>query len=325
MIQELQIRQFKSIEELTLSCRRVNVFLGKPNVGKSNILEAIGLLGLPYAMQNIKELVRIESAVDLFHDQDTSKKIHIIADDVTLQIHFENGEFKFDARNPQDNQLAFQRAVTYTGDFNGGMSGGPLEIQKQVKYYKFAEHNIFPDHRSEFLLSPDGRNLAVVLQTHADLKKAIVEILADFDFRIVFKPQEGKLEVQKQVGDTVVSLPYSLLSDTLQRIIFYYAAMLTNKDSILIFEEPESHSFPFYTKFLAERIARDNSNQYFVSTHNPYLLSAFVEKTPKEDLAVFITYFDDYQTKAKQLSDPQLQDVLDLDASVFFNLDRYYR
>ena len=44
MITTLNIERFKSIRTLELSCRRVNVFIGEPNTGKSNILEALGLL-----------------------------------------------------------------------------------------------------------------------------------------------------------------------------------------------------------------------------------------------------------------------------------------
>ncbi|HEX9956575.1 MAG TPA: AAA family ATPase, partial [Fibrella sp.] len=41
----VEIKNFKSIKDLRLDCKRVNIFIGKPNVGKSNILEALGLLG----------------------------------------------------------------------------------------------------------------------------------------------------------------------------------------------------------------------------------------------------------------------------------------
>ena len=35
------------------------------------------------------------------------------------------------------------------------------------------------------------------------------------------------------------------------------AAILSNKDSVLVFEKPESHAFPYYVKYLAEIIALD--------------------------------------------------------------------
>ena len=42
MIKKLEIENFKSIKHLSLDCKRVNVFIGEPNAGKSNILEALG-------------------------------------------------------------------------------------------------------------------------------------------------------------------------------------------------------------------------------------------------------------------------------------------
>ena len=89
------------------------------------------------------------------------------------------------------------------------------------------------------------------------------------------------------------------MADTLQRIIFYLAVVETNKDSSIILEEPETHSFPPYTKLLAERIADDASNQYFITTHSPYLLQSIIEKTKLDDLNLCLTYFEDYQTKIK--------------------------
>lgn len=89
--------------------------------------------------------------------------------------------------------------------------------------------------------------------------------------------------------------------------------MASNKDCTLVFEEPEAHAFPYYTKLLGERIALDPSNQYFIATHNPYLLGAIVEKAKKEDVAVFAVYYEDYQTKVKHLSDTELATLMDAD------------
>lgn len=119
-----------------------------------------------------------------------------------------------------------------------------------------------------------------------------------------------------------VSYPYSLASDTLQRTIFHLCAILSNKNSVIVFEEPESHAFPYYTKYFAETIALDKrGNQYFISTHNPYLLAPVLEKSPKGDVAVFITYFQDYQTKIKPMSLAELEEIMEID--VFSNLDRF--
>ncbi len=52
MIEHLAIERFKSILSLAIPCRKVNVFIGAPDTGKTNILEALYLLsrlgwGLP--------------------------------------------------------------------------------------------------------------------------------------------------------------------------------------------------------------------------------------------------------------------------------------
>jgi hypothetical protein len=149
------------------------------------------------------------------------------------------------------------------------------------------------------------------------------DILKKFNLKLVVKPVEKTLEVQKELDWIVISYPYQLISDTLQRIIFYLAAIETNKKSILLFEKPEANAFPFYTKFLAERIALDDSNQYFISTHNPYLLIPLLSKAPIEDIQVFVTYLKDDQTKVKALSNDEKSEILDLDASVFFDIERF--
>ena len=89
--------------------------------------------------------------------------------------------------------------------------------------------------------------------------------------------------------------------------------MLSNKEAVLVFEEPEAHAFPYYTKHLGEQLALDETNQYFIATHNPYLLSAVVEKANKNEVGVFITYLENHETKVKLLTGDELGRLLDAD------------
>ncbi|HEV2329840.1 MAG TPA: hypothetical protein VGY56_13740 [Verrucomicrobiae bacterium] len=100
------------------------------------------------------------------------------------------------------------------------------------------------------------------------------------------------------------------------------AVLETNQNASLLLDEPETNTFPFYTKYLAERIALDESNQFFITTHNPYLLSSVVEKTPKDKLAIFVTRMEKFETTVSQIPEKNLPELLELDSDAFFNLDR---
>ena len=120
----------------------------------------------------------------------------------------------------------------------------------------------------------------------------------------------------------VTSFPYSLASETLQRITFYTAAIETNKDAVIVLEEPEAHSFPEATRILGEQIALDkNDNQYFIVTHNPYFLMPLFSKAPKDDIAINIVYSEDYQTRVRTLKKDELSELFELD--IFLNTERY--
>jgi len=155
------------------------------------------------------------------------------------------------------------------------------------------------------------------------LRKTMSIFFKDYGFYPVLKPQDKTFEFQKQMEDMdiAVSYPYILISDTLQRIIFHIIAIESNENSTLVFEEPESHAFPYYTGFLGERIAFDEKNQYFIATHNPYLLLSVLEKTRKDDVNVCIAYVRDYQTKVKCLNDEEVSKLMKYDP--FFNLDSF--
>lgn len=314
MIKSLNIQNFKSIKHLHLDCKKINIFIGRPNTGKSNLLESIGIFSLPFG--NLKDFMRFESMSNLFYDQELSEGIKIIADDLYAEIEFRQGSFQGSCKDKD------KRVFSFVAGYDGGASR-TSDLFTPFRFYRYSVLNVFPRQEASFLLPPRGENLLSILQTNKSLRKVVADLFSEFGLRIVLKPQERKIETQKEIEDVIISYPYSLVSDTLQRIIFHLLAIETNKDSNIIFEEPEAHAFPYYTKLLAETIAKDETNQYFISTHNPYFLLSLIEKSPKDDIRIFITYFRDYQTKVKTLSQVELSEALDLDMDIFFNLDRF--
>lgn len=319
MIETLEIKNFKSIKQLKLDCKRINILIGEPNTGKSNILETLGIFSFgAYPSGNeFRNFVRFERMSNLFYDENLDEAVEIKPDAINFMLQFKTGRFTGEIYS-KGNKL-----TSFKGDYNSFRSeGGSLGELYPFKFYKFAVQNEFPRQESESLLPPWGSNLMSLILTHKELRSLANQMFSKFGLRLGLRPQENKIEVIKQLEDIIVSYPYSLTSDTLQRVVFHLVAVLSSKDSVLIFEEPESHAFPYYTNYFAETIALDErNNQYFISTHNPYLLLPIIEKAPKQDVAVFITYYEDYQTKVKPLSAEEMEEIMQID--VFSNLERY--
>lgn len=344
MINTLEINRFKSVKSLTLNCRKINLFIGEPNTGKSNILEALGLWSFLYHGQpdgsDAKEFFRFESTLNLFFDEVIDEPLEILCDDLRFSLRESGGDFKgllergnaWRILDPESGQRVMVEPQVVGDGFEATYSDlrdrgrvSPREREKiaQVKFYRFRVRASFDERRSDFLLPPSGDNLLSLLVAHRELRSAVNDPFRSRGLRLGLRPQENKIEVIKSLeDDIIISHPYSLASETFQRLTFYQAAILSNRDSVLVFEEPESHSFPYHTKFLAEQIALDeNGNQYFVATHNPYFLLPVLEKANKEDVAVHIVYYEDYQTKTRELAPDDLAELAEVD--VFTNLERY--
>jgi len=222
MIKKLEIKNFKSIKHLQLDCKRVNLFIGKPNTGKSNLLESVGIFSLPYVSGNLKDLVRFEKMTNLFYDQDVNTKIEIIADMASFEITFENGKFK-----GRGEDTGKKYGFEFEFDHDGKGEAGSHQ-NAPFKFYRFAAMDRFAKWESEFLLPVKGENLLQMLLINKELRKVVAGLFGEYGFRMVLRTQEHKIEVQKELEETVVSYPYSLVSDTLQRTVFYLTAIKTN-------------------------------------------------------------------------------------------------
>jgi len=320
MIRTLQIENFKSIKHLKLNCKKVNIFIGEPNTGKSNILEALGFMSSFYHGPTPRRFVRFENMRDLYYDHVLENKVAIGFNEKALEITFKDGHFTV---SYSDGKASPTDIFVYDYDGNPRLASRYTDFSL-LKFYRFAVREDYPDQRSEFLHPPDGDNLLAVILARKELRTLLKQLFEHFGLSLVLEPREGKIKVQKQLEDVIIAFPYRLASETLQRLVFYLTAIHSNKNSVLAFEEPEAHAFPYYTKYLAEIIALNkNDNQYFMSTHNPYFLLSILEKTPKKEVAVFLTHLENYQTKVKILTESDIKEVLEKGTDVFFDIERF--
>ncbi|SFC37754.1 AAA family ATPase [Spirosoma endophyticum] len=335
----VEIKNFKSIKDLRLDCKRVNVFIGKPNVGKSNILEGLGLLGAGYDTDKfLRGAVRYSNLRHLFLDNDINLPIEITTDLQKINIGIipsmsvkVNGKV---STSPTEYLIVGGNKESRIIDEQGypskiSKSANPKDEKnfgeqfRKVKKYDFANLTEFINPYQDFLLPPNGPNLYEVVRRNRELWNEFAKLFTEQKLELVLFDEEQKFILQKKDGPYIWQYPYFSIADTFRRFMFYITAIESNKNSILVFEEPEVHSFPPYVKALAHRIVYSETNQFFVSTHSPYLLQTLIRELAEAELTVFITYYKDYQTCVRKLTSEELQEAEDLGIDLFYNLSRY--
>ncbi len=338
MIRKLQINNYKSIKRLDLDCSRINVFVGEPNVGKSNILEALDLSYLSWLLHgnnslkvknrrlNIKEYFRVKSVADLFHLGNLTEPISIhysgfCPDDF---IQFNEDSRTFEWRTSNGSVTGFDKNFQSTEE----NQDGNFFYESPIHPYKFKDNVKFHDSGNYYnvLMPPYGNNLGGVIEYNPDLRNFIEELLHDSPVEFALdKSTKGISFYLKLSKGVVYTLPFQSLADTLRRILFYVAAIRTNNAYAITLEEPEAHSFPRYVSLLADEIIKKEDRQFFIATHSPYLLNNLIENAPKSDLAVFVCGYnkEKLQTTTKRLSNDELSELLDYGVDIFFNINRY--
>ena len=354
-IKLLEIKNFKTIKQLKFDCKRINLFIGKPNVGKSNILEAISLLGGSYSSQHgdkhkyLSEFIRYNRIEDLFYDKQTSNDILInsnignciinnqyysdsytflLFNDIKIINNIQDNNYKNLPDNfvKDWNNLTLHQVKLPNFGMNihadGRLISSHFDIirwHNPIKKYDFKKNERIDNRFHMFLTPPNGDNQYAVLNNNKTLFKEISGFFKEYKLDFVLKSDESKFALQKKIDGVIYSYEYNLIADTMQRIIFYLLAISSNKESILIFEEPETHSFPLYTKKFAKKIAESTSNQYFIATHSPFILNTLIENVAPEDLNIFITKYEKYQTKVELLSQKEIEDMLNYGNDIFFS------
>ncbi len=263
-IDNIEIKNFKSIRHQKIEgCKRINIFIGYPNVGKSNILEALSLLTFIRKKRRpigLKGLVRLEKLSQLFNYNNIQESAIIELDKkYSLNVKYEDESgllFRLIDHNGKDflfnsgrlnMKIGMGQIFSGTTDKIDDFSGRINELQSfNVKPYKFSESKIFNETFSALELKiPFGKNLFELIANWPDIQREFSELLKPYNLDLVIDVSTNDVKISPPIKDGIIqTIPISLMADTLVRLVFFKTAILTNKDSVLLFEEPESHMFP---------------------------------------------------------------------------------
>lgn len=321
MISKLNIKNFKSIKELELDCRRVNLFIGEPNTGKSNILESLGMMSMIHGKtgtnqeNSIKDYVRGENMTNLYYnnivddDPITVNMESSLGNDI-LTLTYINSEYEIICSDVTNNKKLIEAYVTR--DFRNNRNPQYSHPQvSPIRFYKYKERLTYPSKEIDFLNPPDGNNFVQLVQNRKNIKDFVLDLFSKYGYKYQGFDDMKKIYFNIDFKGELIPLPFQSLSDTLLRLIFYYTAIELSNEAVLVFEEPDEKMFPYYTQQLAEKVGKNNTNQFFMATHNPYFLYTLMEKTPKDELAIFVTYYTAYQTHTYKLTNDEISEFMD--------------
>lgn len=317
-IKHISINNFKSIRSSNIDgCNRINLFIGRPNVGKSNILEALSVFSTPFLRENksksLTNLIRIENETELFYNGNYEQSISIETNIGSSKIHYDKNEGLL---------------ININTDNGGGdyVIDEKLNLRSKrgddyipsIKKYSFSSENSFKRSHSRYLIPPYGFNLLNVIERYPELKEEISYMFKEYNLSLVFDKASQSLKIMQPDKNDIFLVPYNSIADTLQRIIFFKTAIASNSNSVLLFEEPEAHSFPPYITHLTQEMIFKKDNQYFIATHSPFILNDLLENS-KEELSVYVVDYKKHETKVKRLSEKDLYDIYQSGVDIFTN------
>ena len=364
-IDNIEIKNFKSIRHQKIEgCKRINVFVGPPNVGKSNILEALGIFSISDNTLPFSDFVRMGKPTTLFFNGVIENNIQIILNDffrakikyekegifVSMQEvrylnnNFENidpeienkrilneldsldkiiikGSYFISIENNQISNLRGDSQMRIYDNLDNDRLNSNVVNRVPVFKYEFKKNLRYNSSHPLNLKHPFGENIFEIISTKEELHESVTSILNSYGLNFLYDSEIQEYKILKMDGNKFFTVPYFMTADTLRRLIFYKAAVLSNNKSILLFEEPEANCYEPYIMEITNAIKNDkNENQFFIVTHSQYVIDELMrDEGSRNDTNIYLVGLANNETKVKLLSAKASKEAYQTGLNLFFN------
>lgn len=314
-LNKIQISGFKSIRELTLDLKNLNVLIGSNGVGKTNFISFFSLLN--WMLEgNLQTYISKKGGADSFLYFGSK-----ITPRLSAKLYFDLNGYFFDLEPAVDNSLIFSKeAAFFDGPLYGpteriiGSGHKEAKIEKEMKTFSastkkianyvvtaFKSWKVYHFHDTsdsapvkqlcnlndnQFLHS-NGSNLAAFLyylkeahsKQYEDIRSAVQSVAPFFDDFVLRPNPLNKKTIQlewREKGSTIPFLAHHLSDGTLRFILIATLLLQPELPDTIIIDEPELGLHPYAINFLASLIRSvSTEKQVIVSTQSVTLVNQF--------------------------------------------------
>lgn len=315
---KLSVKNFKSIKDVELKLTPITVLIGPPAAGKSNLLDAIVLLGYldrfmfleEYGnnasyMENPLEITRASEVLDYFRYFNSMERISLTLEVEkavrNLEAYFEAGSLKLELNNVKI-PWNFGLRSDSMDEVRNAVAQAVRELLN-IRIYSFDRFrasilNHFHVGVSATvppnMLRENGMNAFTVARRTPEVLIRLNEVLKKVGLELKML-RSGQLVV----FDHHYEVKPSSISDSIYRIFYILLALNSAANfsklkgfegrSIIALEEPESQLFPQLLDLIIEGISKFKNLGYVVlTTHNPLLVSKLGDAF--KDLMVYYVF-----------------------------------
>jgi hypothetical protein len=223
MIEHLSIDRFKSIRALTLDCRKVNVFVGPPDTGKTNILEALALFsalgwGLP-----LDDLLRLRPELGydpLFYRQFFDTPIRIstrLAEPLAGHQDRELAAHVSIVGGDRQHLRVDIPAIQSEAELAFGTAGS-IERLQWVRWYSYMSswqwaYRTNVPHGAALVTPPYGANLLYIARHNKRVYDFLKNLIAGVNWKLRFDQVHKTFRLSEVREDEILDYNLDLLSD----------------------------------------------------------------------------------------------------------------